>query len=274
MAREHQEEGRVNNLEQQIRDDLAHVHEQPVPGERDIYLQDTQHEALRDAILLLARHVQRHDALVTLQRDIDGYCEDRRMPDDALDSFEAQRDALRREIWDEVAGRLADGELHGAVMVDLCAEFGRWCERLTAEQLANVLARWGFVSRDELTRAESRIEELEAEVAEHRRHVAAVMQREGALRKRAEELEHERYVSRVKGWGDEYEQDADAALGRAIREMDGKPGCDVTLKYCIFADDTRSALVCWTNRQGLKSIEVHGPNTLLDVIRAYNKEED
>ena len=32
----------------------------------------------REGILLLARHLQRHDELVTLQRDIDAYAADRR----------------------------------------------------------------------------------------------------------------------------------------------------------------------------------------------------
>ena len=66
-------------------------------------------DSVREALLLLAKHLQRHDELVTLQRDIDAYAADRRMPDDALDSFEAQRDALRREIWEETVGRLAEG---------------------------------------------------------------------------------------------------------------------------------------------------------------------
>jgi FtsZ-binding cell division protein ZapB len=64
-------------------------------------------DQVREALLLLARHLQRHDELVTLQRDIDAYGEDRQMPDDALDALEAQRDALRRrieELKDELRG--------------------------------------------------------------------------------------------------------------------------------------------------------------------------
>ena len=59
---------------------------------------------------------------------------------------------------------------------------------------------------------------VQAEVAEHRRHVATVMQRENALRKRVEELEHERYVSRVKGWADEYDRVADVVREYNERE--------------------------------------------------------
>jgi len=35
-------------------------------------------DQVREAFLLLARHLQRHDELVTLQRDIDAYATDRR----------------------------------------------------------------------------------------------------------------------------------------------------------------------------------------------------
>ncbi len=229
----------MNSLEQQIRDDLAHVHEQPVPGERDVYLQDTQHEALRDAILLVARHVQRHDVLVTLQRDIDGYCEDRRMPDDALDSFEAQRDALRREIWEEVAilhlAKEAEaGEKH--VTLDP-AHKGRVARTpdgapwVPAERYDELVARYMAAKdayralsdtlterTDALGTLDKRNHELEAEIAEYRRHVATVMRREDVLKKRVEELEHERYVSRVKGWADEYDRVADVVREYNERE--------------------------------------------------------
>ena len=57
-------------------------------------------DQVREAFLLLARHLQRHDELVTLQRDIDAYAECRRMPDDALDALEAHRDRLQQEISD------------------------------------------------------------------------------------------------------------------------------------------------------------------------------
>jgi hypothetical protein len=166
-------------------------------------------DQVREALLLLAKHLQRHDELVALQRDIDACATDRLMPDDALDSFEAQRDALRREIWEETVGRLAEGGAgqceaaadNAAESLDLEAIEGKAHRLMVATWECDKLSytdQWQLTSCDvpalvaEVRRLHAERDKAQAEVAEHRRHVATVMGREEALKKRVEELEDER----------------------------------------------------------------------------------
>ena len=138
----------------------------------------------REGMLLLAKHLQRHDELVALQRDIDAYGENRLMPDDALDALEAHRDRLRQEIWDgtpilHLAKEAEAGEKH--VTLDP-AHKGR---------VARTPDGKPWVPAERYDEMVARFMAVQAEVAEHRRHVATVMQREAALRRRVEELEDE-----------------------------------------------------------------------------------
>lgn len=245
----------------------------------------------REGMLLLARHLQRHDELVTLQRDIDAYAECRRMPDDALDALEAHRDRLRQEIWDGTPiphlAKEAEAELDAANErieelqegaskadvgpLDLEAIESKAHRLMVATWECDKLSytdQWQLTSRDvpalvaEVRRLHAERDAAQAEVAEHRRHVATVMQREDALKKRVEELEDER--------------DADAEVGRAIRGLRPKKGhrhVELYIKsegigewaitrYNIIFDKYDERIPC----------SVHF--SPIDAIREYNERED
>ena len=123
---------------------------------------------------------------------------------------------------------------------------------------------------DELTR-------LESEVAEHRRHVATVMQREDALKKRVEELEDERDDAKEQATSlaslarvsealaakraetiavqqqhievlnrQLAERDADAEVGRAVRYLRCKPGHScVTFHLRVYPGQDMHPPQCW-----------------------------
>ena len=200
-------------------------------------------DRVREGILLLARHLQRHDELVTLQRDIDAYATDRRMPDDALDSFEAQRDALRREIWEETVGRLAEGGAgqceaaadNAAESLDLEAIESRAQRLMIATWECDKLSytdQWQLTNCDvpalvaEVRRLHAERDKAQAEVAEHRRHVATVMQREDALKKRVEELEDTLQSERERA--DREAQIGAIRLSRAEQRLRNNQACQLS----------------------------------------------
>ncbi len=259
-----------------------------------------------EAFRLLAKHLQRHDELVTLQRDIDAYAECRRMPDDALDALEAHRDRLRQEIWDGTPiphlAKEAEAELDAANErieelqegaskadvgpLDLEAIESKAHRLMVATWECDKLSytdQWQLTSRDvpalvaEVRRLHAERDKAQAEVAEHRRHVATVMQREEALKKRVEELEHEKYVGQVKGWADEYERDADAEVGRAIRGLRPRKGhISVTLTVTVIDDAVSLARVTWEElyrAAGGATACYHGRGCVIPAIAEYIKEE-
>ena len=282
-------------------------------------------DQVREALLLLARHLQRHDELVTLQRDIDAYATDRRMPDDALDSFEAQRDALRREIWEETVGRLAEG---GAGQCEAAADNA--AESLELEAIESKAHRlmvatwecdklsytdqWQLTNCDvpalvaEVRRLHAERDKAQAEVAEHRRHVATVMGREEALKKRVEELEDERDDAKEQATSlaslarvskalaakraetiaaqQQHievlnrrlaERDADAELGRTIREFVPKEGhlyADIVVTR--YRPPTTSGYsVGWATPSGWRRPDTTGVHdTIAAAIAEYNERKD
>lgn len=281
-----------------------------------------------EAFRLLARHIQRHDELVSIQRDIDGYAECRRMPDDALDALDAHRDRLRREIWEETPAlhlaREAETDTGLPPLTLNPMAFYGWGPDAATKQMDDAVERWavelgqritkdadgkmaaalrelGFVPKAELDAAnanyramhdawlerndtirkmDKRNRELEAELAEHRRmssHVATVMRREEALKKRVEELEHEKYVGQVKGWADEYERDANAEVGRAIRGLRPRKGhISVTLTVTVIDDAVSLARVTWEElyrAAGGATACYHGRGCVIPAIAEYIKEE-
>jgi hypothetical protein len=180
----------------------------------------------REAFLLLARHLQRHDELVTLQRDIDAYAECRRMPDDALDALEAHRDRLRQEIWDgtpiphlakEAEAELASAKYNGmASLKDLLES----CRRLDRE----------------LSCSKARIRILETLLAE---------------------------------------RDADAEVGRAIRELRPKEGhLYAEARIRPVGETPCCCRVSWRTpgRDGVRNTRFY--DSLADAIKEYNERED
>lgn len=200
----------------------------------------------REAFLLLARHLQRHDELVTLQRDIDAYAECRRMPDDALDALEAHRDRLRQEIWDgtpilhlakeaeadtglpplEFKPMATYGWGPDAAVKQMADTVQRWTVELSQRiakdadgKMAAALREYGFVPKAELDKAQ-------AEVAEHRRHVATVMQREDGLKKRVEEMEGTLQSERERA--DREAQIGAIRLSRAEQRLRNNQACQLS----------------------------------------------
>ena len=309
----------------------------------------------REGILLLARHLQRHDELVTLQRDIDAYAADRRMPDDALDALEAHRDRLRQEIWDgtpilhlakeaeadtglpplEFKPMATYGWGPDAAVKQMADTVQRWTVELSQRiakdadgKMAAALREYGFVPKAELDTANERIEELQegaskadvgpldleaieskahrlmvatwecdklsytdqwqltsrdvpalvaevrrlhaerdkaqAEVAEHRRHVATVMGREEALKKEIAELE-----ARLA------ERDADSEVGRAIRGWKPKAGHIRAWieQIRMIADGTPRYRMMWRKAPGREG-HTCWYCSIADAIREYNERED
>ena len=240
-------------------------------------------DRVREGILLLARHLQRHDELVTLQRDIDAYATDRRMPDDALDALEAHRDRLRQEIWDgtpilhlakeaeadtglpplEFKPMATYGWGPDAAVKQMADTVQRWTVELSQRiakdadgKMAAALREYGFVPKAELDKAQ-------AEVAEHRRHVATVMGREDALKKEIAELE-----ARLA------ERDADSEVGKAIRELRPKKGhIRIMIEQIIMIHDG-SPRYRMTWRAGSGEWHTGWHCSSVDAIHEYNERED
>lgn len=264
----------------------------------------------RDAFWLLAEHVQRLDELVAIQWQKDVCANDYSLPNDVLDGLWARQNELRKAIWDETPLRLEDGiqqppeqadeegvgpyKLHADVAAlrgrgvvseeDLDAANERIRELEAQLETANANYRemhdaW-LERNDTIRKMDKRNRELEAELAEHRRmssHVATVMRREEALKKRVEELEHEKYVGQVKGWADEYERDADAEVGRAIRGLRPRKGhISVTLTVTVIDDAVSLARVTWEElyrAAGGATACYHGRGCVIPAIAEYIKEE-
>jgi hypothetical protein len=190
-------------------------------------------DALRDAMLLLAAHLQRHDELVAVQWEYDGGVDARVMPDDRMEALCQRMHALRAEIAGEAGEVIAAEEederrrmdetrkaVPETTIVDALAALREgwvgWAPELepwfnaveemaacmTREQLAYVLGtRARFVPQAELDVAQERIVELERFNVGLANESHWYQQRLDAAQERIKEL------------------GADAELGKAIREF-------------------------------------------------------
>ncbi len=292
-------------------------------------------DRVREAFLLLARHLQRHDELVTLQCCIDAYAECRRMPDDALDALEAHHDRLQQEIWDGTPiphlAKEAEAELDAANErieelqegasnadvgpLDLEAIESKAHRLMVATWECDKLSytdQWQLTSRDvpalvaEVRRLHAERDKAQAEVAEHRRHIATVMRREEALKKRVEELEDERDDAKEQATSlaslarvskalaakraetiaaqQQHievlnrrlaERDADAEVGRAIRELRPREGHLYAEARIRPGGETPCCCrVSWRTpgRDGVRNTRFY--DSLADAIKEYNERED
>ena len=210
------------NLTQDIEAKLADLEGSNYPQVRD---------ALRDAMLLLAKHLQRHDELVAIQRDIDAYAECRAMPDDTLADMDARRDEVRQQIWEETPlvdlGQCvaAVEEIRDAGREELIREV---CGDLTDEQ------------RRSLERVHEQIagpyRELEADVAALRERGFVPAAELDAADKRAKELEEKlayaEYVNGLLQDAEKFDRDENAEL---TREKDAE-GCKIGVDAHLYLD--------------------------------------
>lgn len=292
--------------------------------------------SLRDAILLLAEHVQRHDELVAIQYENDTYAGGYLMPDDRLDQLDERRDELRQQIWRETAPRLEEGQGNEGYAAELDAANERVKEleeKLRyAESAMEMMRDAESFDRDAATQDQRRIKMLERRIdakvdeinglkrenAEGRRLVAAVVQREGALKERVRELEeelemantayramHDGVVGRndtvaamdkrireleaqVRDLGEERGiaedkcevmearlalRDADAEMGKAIRELPIKDG-RLWVRFIYENCANPACRIVWCNRTHKRDATTAWHADYRDAIREYNERED
>lgn len=212
-------------------------------------------DQVREAFLLLARHLQRHDELVTLQCGIDAYAECRRMPDDALDALEAHRDRLRQEIW--------DGTQIPHLAKEAGAELDAANERI--EELQEGASKADVGPLD--------LEAIESKA--HRLMVATFECDKLSYTDQWQLTSHDvpALVAEVRRL--HAERDADAEVGRAIRELRPKEGHLYAEARIRPGGETPCCCrVSWRTpgRDGVRNTRFY--DSLADAIKEYNERED